>query len=225
MFMFGLPKRRKTTITGINIRLQGATHQLKGLESSESIIEIRIPFRNKVHSDMLTDAGVFKAQEGKPISIKEIKVSDPFVVVGIEPEAPLEVKSGELVEFKIRLNAPAHNYTGPLTVSFETASEEVVHIEIARTILEYKGKRTEIESSARMLNVQRNGIIVENVQLYKAMSYGDTVSRVEVESPFRLASTEPKLPVKLDTPNGYIMGFYIQAPSHSFSGDLVIKVS
>ncbi|MDE1865034.1 MAG: hypothetical protein KGH94_00120 [Candidatus Micrarchaeota archaeon] len=217
--------KRKTTITGINIRLQGAVHQLKGLESGDSVIELRIPFRNKVHSDMLTDAGVFKAQEGKPISIKEIKVSDPFSIVGIEPKAPVEIKSGDAVEFRIRVNAPEHNYTGPLTISFETAAEEVVHIEIARTILEWKGKRTEIESSARMLNVQKNGIIVENVQLYKAMSFGDIVTSADVEFPFRMASTEPKLPVKLDTPNGYIMGFFIQAPDHSYSGDLVIKIS
>ena len=101
----------------------------------------------------------------------------------------------------------------------------MVHIEIARTILDYKGKKTEIESSARMLNVQKNGILVENVQLYKAMSYGDTVKSVEVGFPFKLASTDPKLPVKLDTPNGYIMGFFIQAPDHSYSGDLVIKIS
>ncbi len=224
--MFGLfGGKRKTTITGINIRLQGAVHQLKGLESAESIIEIKIPFKNKVHSDMLTDAGVFKAQEGKPISIKEVKVSDPFSIVQVEPKAPIEIKSGQSVEFTIRLNAPKHNYTGPLTVSLEAATEEVVHIEIAKTILEWKGKRTEIESSARMLNVQKNGIIVENVQLYKAMSSGDTVTSVDVEFPFKIASTEPKLPVKLDAPNGYIMGFYIQAPDHSYSGDLVIKVA
>jgi hypothetical protein len=224
--MFGLfGGKKKTTITGINIRLQGHTHQLKGLESPDEVIEIKIPFKNKVHSDMLTDAGVFKAQEGKPMSIKEIKVSDPFTIVDVDPKPPLEIKSGASVEFKLKLNAPKHNYNGPLTVSLEAASEEVVHIEIARTILEWKGKRTEIESSARMLNVQKNGILVENVQMYKALSSGDTVTNVDVEFPFKLASTEPKLPVKLDTPNGYIMGFYIQAPDHSYSGDLVIKVS
>jgi hypothetical protein len=216
--------KRKTTITGINIRLQGAVHQLKGLESGDEVIELTIPFKNKVHSDMLTDAGVFKAQEGKPISIREVKVSDPFGLIEVEPKAPIEVKSGQSVEFKIKLTAPKHNYTGPLTISFEAVSEEVVHIEIARTILEWKGKRTEIESSARMLNVQKNGIIVENVQLYKAMSSGDTVTSAEAEFPFKLASTEPKMPVKLDATNGYIMGFYIQAPDHSYSGDLVIKV-
>ena len=67
------------------------------------------------------------------------------------------------------LERATHNYSGPLTVSLESASEEVIHIEIARTILDYKGKKTEIESSARMLNVQKNGILVENVQLFKAV--------------------------------------------------------
>ena len=100
----------------------------------------------------------------------------------MEPKAPLDIKSDESVEFRIRLNAPTHNYTGPLTISFEAASEEVVHIEIARTILDYKGKRTEIESSARMLNVQKNGILVENVQMYKAVGFGDTISGAEADS-------------------------------------------
>lgn len=216
--------KKKTTITNINIRLQGATHQLKGLESADSVIELKIPFKNKVHADMLTDAGVFKAQEGKPITINEVKVSDPFSIVEVLPKTPLDIKSGQSVEFKLRLNAPKHNYTGPLTVSLEAATEEVVHIEIARTILEWRFKRTEIESSARMLNVQKNGIIVENVQLYKGMSFGDVITRVEAEPPFKMASTDPKLPVTLDGANGYIMGFYIQAPDHSYSGDLVLKI-
>lgn len=223
--LFGKPKRAKTTISAINIRLQGATHQLKGIESSESVIPLTIPFKNKVHSDMLTDAGVFKAQEGKPITIREVKVSDPFSLVGaVEPATPIEIKSGQTVEFKLMLNAPKHNYTGPLTVSLESEAEEVVHIEIAKTVLEWKGKRVEIQSSARMLNVQKNGIIVENVQMYKALSFGDTVTGVEMEFPFKLASTDPKLPVKMDGQNGFIMGFFIQAPDHSYSGDLVIKV-
>ncbi len=224
--MFGrFGKKAKTNITAINIRLQGHVHQIEGVSSSEKIIELKIPFKNKVHSDMLTDAGVFKSVKGKPIAIKEVKVSDPFTIVSLEPKAPLEIKSDEAVEFRISLNAPAHNYSGPLTISFEAATDEVVHIEIARTILNYGGKKTEIESSARMLNVQKNGIIVENVQLYKAMSFGDTLSRAEAAFPFKVVSTDPRLPVKLDTPNGYIMGFYIQAPDQSYSGDLEITVS
>jgi hypothetical protein len=223
--MFGLfGKKAKTRITSINIRLQGATHQIPGVESSEKAIEIRIPFKNKVHSDMLTDAGVFKAQEGKPISIKEIKVSDPFVLASVDPKPPLEIKSGDSIEFRLSVGVPDHNYSGPLTVSFEAASEEVIHLEIARTILDYKGKKTEIESSARMLNLQKNGILVEKVQMMKAMGFGDTVSGAEAAFPFKIVSTDPKLPVKIDQPNGYIMAFYIQAPDHSYSGDLEIKV-
>jgi hypothetical protein len=224
--MFGLfGKKARTTITNINIRLQGHVHQIEGISTSEKVIELKIPFKNKVHSDMLTDAGIFKSVKGKPIDIKEIKVSDPFKIVSVEPMAPLQIQSDQSIEFKISLTAPDHNYSGPLTISFEAATDEVVHIEIARTILKYKGKKTEIESSARMLNVQKNGIIVENVQLYKAMSSGDTVSKATAEFPFKIVSTEPKLPVKLDAANGYIMSFYIQAPDHSYSGELEIGIS
>jgi len=224
--MLGLFKRKaKTTITAINIRLQGHVHQIAGVSSSEKVVELRIPFRNKVHSDMLTEGGVFKSVKGKPISITEVKVSDPFTIASIEPKAPLEIKSDEAVEFKIALNVPGHNYSGPLTVSFESASEEVIHIEIARTILNYRGKKTEIESSARMLNLQKNGILVEKVQMMKAVGFGDSVAKAEVGFPFKLVGTDPTLPVKIDTPNGYIMAFQIQAPDHSYSGDLEITVS
>ena len=224
--MFGLfGKKARTTITAINIRLQGHVHQMAGVSSSEKVIEVKIPFKNKVHSDMLTEAGVFKSVKGKPISIKEVKVSEPFTIASIEPKAPLEINSGDAVEFKISINAPPHNYSGPLTVSFESASEEVIHIEIARTILIYKGKRTEIESSARMLNLQKNGILVEKVQMMKAIGFGETISKAEMGFPFKIVSTDPKMPVKIETPNGYIMGFYIQAPDHSYSGDLEITVS
>lgn len=224
--MLGLFKKRsRTTITGINIKLQGHPHQLPGRESNEDTIELVLPFKNKVHSDMLTEAKVFKATKGKPILITAIKVSEPFSLASVTPNVPLSVESGTEVEFKVSIGVPKHNFTGPLNVSFETETEEVIHIEISKTILVWKGKRVEIESSARMLNLQKNGILVEKVQMMKALSFGDTISGATAEFPFKIVGADPKLPVRIDTPNGYIMAFYVQAPPHSYSGELIINVN
>lgn len=224
--MLGLfNKSRKTMVTAVNIKLQGHTHKLDGTESNSDTIELKIPFKNKIHSDMLTDAKVFKAEKSKPLKIDMIKVADPFSLISVEPKVPIEIKSDELINFKVTIGVPKHNYTGPVNISFESVSEEVIHIEITKTILAYRGRKTEIESSSRMLNLQKNGIFVEKVQMLKAMSFGDSVFAAEVAFPFKLVNTEPKLPADLNTPNGYIMSFYIQAPNHHYSGALEIRIS
>lgn len=211
-------------ITAINIKLQGHTHKLEGMEASGKQVEVKIPFRNKIHSDMLTEANVFKSVKSKPIRIDAAKVAEPFSLIAVEPKTPIEIKSDELVNFKLTVGVPSHNYTGPMNISFESLGEEVAHIELTKTFLVYKGKKTEIESSSRMLNLQKNGIFVEKVQMYKAMSSGDTLNSVEVAFPFKLVNTDPKLPAKMETPNGYIMAFFIQAPDHNYSGTLEISI-
>jgi len=224
MFDF-LRKKNKTTVTSVNVKLQGYTHKLPGMESSKGKIELEIPFRNKTHSDMLTEAGVFKAAKGKPLSIQSIEVLDPFKLASVEPKPPLVVKADETIKFKIIVDAPAHNYTGPLSINFNSVGEEVIHIELTKTSLVWNGAKKEIESSSRMLNLQKGGILVEKVQLFKAMRYGDMAKSIEVSFPFKLVSTDPKLPAKIDDPNSYIMALYLQAPQHNYSGELEIKIS
>jgi hypothetical protein len=224
--MFDLFKKsRKTTVTAVNIKMQGQTHTLEGVESGGETIALKIPFRNKTHADMLTEAKVFKTEKPRPLNIEAIKVAGPFSLVSIEPRVPVEIKPDELVNFMVTIGVPKHNYTGPVNISFEPASEGTIRIEITKTVLDYRGKKTEMEHSSRVLALHKNGIFVEKVQMLKAVPFGGAVRAAEAAFPFRLVNTEPKLPAELNTPNGYMMSFCIQAPDHQYSGALMIRVS
>jgi hypothetical protein len=224
--MFDFLKRgKKTTVTAVNIRLHGQVHRLEGFESSKPVIEIRIPFKNKLRENMLTKAGVLKLGEQAPIKVEKMEVAEPFKLVSVEPKPPLEVGAGKEVEFLISVAVPEHNYTGPISVSIDSPSAEAVHIEISREFMSFKGKRVEVESSARMLNAQKGGIFTEKVQLYKAMSMGDTASSIELSPPFRLIKTEPALPATIDDPNSFIIQLFVQAPTQNYSGEMEINIA
>jgi hypothetical protein len=226
----GLPdflKKNKNTvkITNINIKLHGYMHSISGLEIKEKTFTLDIPFKNKVHKDMLTEAASFKAQKAEPLKIKSIEISEPFKLLSIEPKLPIEVKSDEQVTFKLSIEVPEHNYSGPMTIVFGSDGVEMVHIEITKSVLEAKGIKTEIETSSRILNLPKGQIFSEKIQLYKALSYGETVSKVEIAAPFAFVSSEPKLPLKIDDPNTCILNLYIQGPTSSYAGILEIKIS
>ena len=223
--MFNPFKRGRTTkITVVNLKLQGFNHTMNGIESKEDTIEIRIPFTNKLHTDMLTEAGVFKAQKGKPIKINKIEVSEPFTMISVLPGTPVEVPPGGKTEFKVLLKPPAHSYAGPLSINFASEQIEMVHIEISRTLIERNGKKTEIPASSRMLNIEKGKIFIEKVQLFKALGYGETAHGISVSFPFKLVSTDPPLPATIDATNSYIMSMHIQAPTHNYSGELVVMI-
>jgi hypothetical protein len=57
------------------------------------------------------------------------------------------------------------------------------------------------------------------------MSYGDTAKRIEVAPPFRFVSSDPKLPLRVDDTNSYIVELYIQAPEAPYAGPLEITIS
>jgi hypothetical protein len=200
-------------------------HSLAGMQVKERTFPLEIPFRNKTHSDMLTEAASFKVEKAEPIKIKALEIADPFKLVSIEPALPLEVKADEKIVFKLVIEAPDHNYTGPMNLNFVSESKEMVHIEITKTILEAKGIKTTIETSSRILNLPKGQIFTEKVQLYKAFSFGDKVSSIELGFPFTFVSSEPKLPVTIDDTNTYILSLYIQAPTTAYAGVLDIKIS
>ena len=213
------------TVTAINIRLHGNMHSMEGMTAKEKTFKIEIPFKNKSHTDMLTDAASFKAQKAEPINIKNIEVATPFRLVYIEPKLPYSVKADEKVAFTLTLESSITNYTGPMNINFVSDELEMIHIEISKTVLNVNGKKTPIETSSRILNVPKGQIFSERIQLYKAFSYGDTVSKVELETPFIFVSSDPKLPIKIDDTNSYILNIYIQAPQNSYAGILEIKLS
>lgn len=225
--IFGLMGKEglQISITAINIKLHGYMHSISGMEVNQRKFEIEIPFRNKTHTDMLTDAASFKAQKAEPIKINELKVADPFKLLSVEPKMPIDVNADEKVVFKLMLEAPGHSYSGPLNISLDSNSIELVHIEISKTVLQAKGVKVPIETSSRILNIPKGQIFTEKLQLYKGFSYGDAVSNIEVSEPFRFVSTEPKLPLKIDDPNSYILDIHIQAPQSPYAGVLEIKIS
>jgi hypothetical protein len=225
--MLNIFKRKapKVTITTINMKLQGFMHNMNGMEVRERTFTLEIPFKNKTHTDMLTEANALKVQKAEPLKIKVIEIGEPFKLVSIEPKLPAEVKADEKITFKITAEAPEHNYTGPMGIIFISDSIELVHIEISKTILEAKGVKTEIDTSSRIINLPKGQIFSERIQLYKGFSYGDTISNIEIETPFKFVSSEPKLPLKIEDPNTCILNIYIQAPSSSYAGKLEIKMS
>lgn len=225
IFDFLKGKKDGVTITTINIKLHGFMHSIAGMEVKERNFTLDVPFRNKTHTDMLTEATSFKAEKAEPIRIKGLEVAEPFRLVSVEPNLPLEVKADEKVTFKLTIEAPSHNYTGPMSLNFLSDSKEMVHIEITKTVLEAKGSKIAIETSSRILNLPKGQIFTEKIQLYKAFSYGDSVSAIELGFPFKFVSSEPKLPLKIDDTNTYILNLYIQAPSTSYAGVLDIKIS
>jgi hypothetical protein len=209
----------------MNVKLHGYTHNLEGMEIKSKSFPIELPFKNKTHTDMLTEATQFKSQKAQPINIKNLEVSSPFKLASIEPKLPITVNGDEKVVFKMMIEAPEHNYTGPLNITFVSDGIETVHIEITKTVLVAKGQRVPIETSGTMFNIPKGQIFVDKVQLYKAFSFGDVISKVEVSEPFAFAGSEPKLPVKIDDTNSYILNLYIQAPATTYAGELEVRIS
>lgn len=218
-------KKPKVTISNINVKWQGSMHQLDGMDIKERVFEFTMPFKNKTHADLLTEAAGFKAEKAKPMVIKGIDIAAPFKLLSVEPAMPATVNPDEKIDIKMKIEAPDYAFTGAMNVSLLSDTVEVIHVEIQAVILNYKGKNIEVETSSRILPVQKGQIFPEKVQMYKAMSFGDRLTSVAVEPPFKLVSTDPKLPFAIDDPNSYIATFYIQAPETSFAGKLIMNLS
>ena len=217
--------RPKVVISNINIKFMGNMHSIAGMKVSSRLFDLKIPFQNKTHSDMLTEAASFKVQKARPIVVKKIEVMQPFKLNLVAPDVPLEVKPDQKIEFKMKIEAPNYNYEGPLMLNFVSDEIEMVHIEISKTVLSTNGKQTEIETSSRILSLPKGQIFSEKVQLLKALSYGDEIHKIEIEKPFSFVSSDPVLPIKIDKTNSYILNLYIQAPNNPYAGTLEIKLS
>jgi len=216
--------RSGTLITGINVKLHGFMHSLNGMEVKEKTFTFELPFKNKTHEDMLTEATEFKAQKAEPISIKSVQVADPFKLISVDPKPPITIDSDQSIRFKFTIEAPEHGYTGPMNITLGSDSAELVHIEISKTVIEAKGRKIPIETSSRIINIPKGQIFTEKLQLYKGFSYGDTISSMEIYAPFKFVGSDPKLPIKIDDPNSYIVNIYIQAPDSPYAGIMEIKM-
>ncbi len=207
-----------TNITNVNIMWGGGFHTLPGLKPETKTFEFSIPFDNSSAIENLPK-NTFKFSD-TTVRIKDITVDRPFELVGVTPRLPLVVSTNEKVEFRLSVKAPETNYSGPMTVRFLQDDAGIIKVEINKVILAAKGRRVEIENSGIIMSVRKGHIFKNSIQLYKALSYGDEVTGISINAPFRLASTRPNAPFRLDDPNSFIADFFIQAPEMSYAGPL-----
>ncbi len=198
----------------------GETHSLMGRDVREKVFEINLPFQNKIGNDLLPDM-----LKGPKLTLGRIDVSPPFQLLEVSPKPPVEIEYMAKTMFKLKIKAPDVTYEGPLAISFGNESKETVNINISRITLSSGETKVELENSSMTVNMQKGQIFKRSVQLYKIMSFNDAIRGVSLNAPFELVSTDPKMPLKLDRKDSYIMDLFIKAPDFSYSGtlDLVFK--
>ena len=217
-------KKVAVRVTNINIRWMGGVHTLQGLESESREFEVDIPFHNRSDgAEKIRDALGSAIIEDK-VRINGITVDQPFKLISIDPMPPQELANGESIVFKLMVEAPEQSYSGPMQVRFADAPKEKVRVEINRVTLIRNGRKVSIENSELVMELEKNQIFKNSIQMYKILSLGDEVKGVEVNKPFNFVSSDPKLPFKVDNENSYIVVFYIQAPDISYAGPLELTL-
>ncbi len=209
-----------TRITSIGISYLGDKHGLDGMQVNDKIFELSIPFQNKTGSDLLDDS-----LKRPDLKVENISVSAPFELVDVRPRLPIAVSYKEGVSIRLRIRAPDVPYTGPLSVSLGEKDSGMVRVEIEKMLAVHNGARTVLEEAPSVLSVQKGQVLKRDVQLYKVMKYGDTVSSIEVNKPFVFSGAEPKPPFRIDERSSYIISIFVLAPEYSYAGPLEITFS
>jgi len=221
-------KAPKISITAINLKYRGQMHSIGGLDSAESLFSVTIPFTNRPYSNYLTDylseENVIKAGDFDPINLKSIDAMPPFKVVSIEPKLPAKIGPEERVEFKIGIQGPEINYMGPMTLEFIEENREFVHLEITNTTLNFKGKEAIVDSELNILNLPKNSIFGEGIQLLRALDYGMKIESISVGEPFKFEGSFPKPPFTINDKGSFIVTIYVKAPASNYSGPLVVSM-
>ncbi len=213
-------ERARVTITSINLKFMGETHSLTGREVRDKVFELSLPFQNKIGSDLLPDM-----LKGPKLTLNRIDVLPPFQLLEVSPKPPIDIEYMAKTFFRLKIRAPEVTYEGPLAISFGNEPKETVNINISKMTLANGANKVDLEDSAMVVNMQKGQIFKRSVQLYKILSYNDSVSGISLNAPFELVSTDPKMPFRLDRKDSYIMDLYIKAPDFSYAGtlDLVFK--
>ncbi|MHB1830097.1 MAG: hypothetical protein ACYCO0_01760 [Candidatus Micrarchaeaceae archaeon] len=216
--LFGKKKSgTNITVTSVNLKFMGNSHAIDGMHVSEAEFDIDIPFQNKMGSGLLPDN-----MKGPKMVVSAITVADPFKLIDISPKLPVEVGFLSKVIFKVRIGAPNRTYEGPLSINFSNEASNNVTISLKKVTLHYKDREVELEDSGVTSAMQKSQLFREKVQLYKIVSLGDVVNSIEVSKPFEIVSTDPKLPLKADRKDSYIVSLYMKCPDFSYAGDLDI---
>ncbi|MDE1874259.1 MAG: hypothetical protein KGI04_04045 [Candidatus Micrarchaeota archaeon] len=223
--LFGRFSRRtepaaSTVITSISIDYLGDKHGLDGMKVSGDTFELSIPFRNKTGSDLLDES-----LKRPDLRIDSISVSRPFELVEVKPGLPIVVRYQDGVDLTLKLRAPSIPYTGPLSVSLGEKTSGMVRVQIERMTAVYRGRKLVLEDAPSVLSVQKGQVLKRDVQLYKAMKYGDAVNAIGVSAPFVFSGSEPKAPFRIDKQDSFIISVFVLAPQESYAGPLEILFS
>lgn len=217
---FSKKKMPATVITSVSISYLGDKHGLDGMQVDESIFELGIPFQNKTGSDLLADE-----LKRPDLKIESVNVSAPFELVEVSPKLPISVRYKDTVQMKLRIKTPRLPYTGPLSVSLGEKGSGMVRVEIEKIVGIFGDKRVTLEEAPSVLSVQKGQVLKRDVQLYKAMRYGDMVNGIKVNAPFVLSGSDPKVPFSIGKEGSHIISVYVLAPDYSYAGPLEIYFS
>ncbi|MFP3215208.1 MAG: hypothetical protein RXR32_01505, partial [Candidatus Micrarchaeota archaeon] len=103
--------------------------------------------------------------------------------------------------------------------------KEFVHLEITNTSINFKGKEVIVDDSLNIMNLLKNGIFEEGIQLLRALDYGTKIESVDVAEPFKFEGSFPKPPFVINDRSSFILSIYIKAPPYNYSGPLIVKLS
>ncbi len=219
--MLGFLKRSKVrvSITNINLKIMGGVHSIGPKEVRERVFSVNVPFTNKSGSDLVP--AHFKRPS---IRIDRVSITAPFTLVSLAPQLPVEIAYREQVVFKFRIKAPEEQYMGPVTIDFGNNPQDIIHLTVNKITLKSEKRDVDLQDSAFATSVQKNQIFKKDVQLYKALAYGDKVQGVAVNQPFELVGTEPRLPLTVDQQRSYPLTLYLKAPDFSYAGPLEVTL-
>lgn len=215
---FGFLKKKSSytgEVTGVSIYWKNSMHGLPGMKLREREFELKIPFTNKNYEGL----SFLKKADNTEI-VNEIEVRKPFKLIGVEPNVPASIKPGESVEFAIKVQAPEYNYSGPLVLKMVPKPVEMVHIELPDIIAVNGSKRVKVNEHGEVKSLEKDGNFEISMQMYRILTYADTVKSVTVNKPFEFVGSEPKLPFTIDNKSSYIASFYIKAPAYDYAGSL-----
>lgn len=220
MKLWFIGRHTSSNINAVNLKWKGSVHNIGPLGSKSGEFSVHIPFHNKPQEDYT----IFNVQKRPPITIARIEVKEPFKLIDVSPKLPVTIADNEKVVFTAKIAAPQAAYEGPLGIEFYEDSGATVHLEISKIILSTQTKKVEMKDRSAIMDVAKGMVFRQNLHLYGIVDFGQTVKEISATPPFKVVSTDPKVPFTLDNKTGYLIDTYVQAPQSNYGGPLEINL-
>ncbi len=218
--MFDFIKKGRVSVTSLNLKWRGSTHSMGRVAVRDRTFDVTIPFQNKPQDDY----SFLKVQKKPPVPVKGISVKQPFKLISVSPQLPIEVAENERVEFKVKVEAPDYAYSGPLEIEMlSDSASDMVHLEISKIVVNVAGTPKDIRESSSIMDVAKGQVFKKSIHLYGIVEIGSEVKRIEISEPFAFVSSDPKIPFRLDNKTGFLMDIFIQAPQQNYGGPLELR--